>query len=117
MCSLRASAIADRVKKGSKSLLAGYALATGQLLELQHDLVGSERAYHGAMQMEPFDAQPGKQLALLLAREGRTIEANADEDKGLALFPPDQRPRRERYFEHVLLHSKSRTSTPPTARR
>jgi tetratricopeptide (TPR) repeat protein len=96
----------------SDSLMSGYMLVAGQLLELQHDLGGSEQAYNSAIKIEPYDPQPAYQLALLLAREGRTSEAKIAEGKAIALIPPGERPRRQGYFEQALNHPEVKTSAP-----
>jgi hypothetical protein len=44
-------------------------------------------------------------LALLLARQQRTPEAQQAFAQALPLFAPDERPAAQRYFEQTLAHA------------
>jgi tetratricopeptide (TPR) repeat protein len=86
----------------NKDLLQGYILATGGVLELQGNLTEAEEAYRGAIGMDPLDPVPQITLAMLLAREGHTLEARKAADIALAMFAPDERERRRTAFEQAL---------------
>ncbi|MDR3385469.1 MAG: tetratricopeptide repeat protein [Rudaea sp.] len=89
-------------RQNQPRLTQGFILATGELRELKHDAQGAEEAYRDAISMEPLDPQAQMNLALLLARQGRTLEARRQLELALSLLAPDQRDARRRVFEQIL---------------
>jgi protein O-mannosyl-transferase len=83
-------------------LRTAYAMASGQLLELTHDVASAETAYREAIAASPHEPYPQLQLAMLLARAGKIDEANRFEHAALALFAPNERAEHQREFEQAL---------------
>jgi tetratricopeptide (TPR) repeat protein len=93
----------DRVH--NKRLTQSYVLASGELHEMQGDTKSAEEAYRDAITLEPMDPDARMNLALLLARQQRTPEAQQAFAQALPLFAPDERPAAQRYFEQTLAHA------------
>jgi len=102
----RAAAALEHIKTGPKLpsdplFLQEFVVATGGLLELQHQPEAAESAYRDAMSMNPLNPQPSKNLALLLAREGKSSEARAIADSASSMLAADQREAWRRSFEQA----------------
>jgi len=113
----RATVALERAKQmiarqAPQSLVLGYIITTGQLREMKHDSRGAEEAYRDAITMGPLDPKAQMSLALLLARQGRMLEARKQAELALSLFAPDERDEEHRQFEYVLMSPASGLTTP-----
>jgi hypothetical protein len=97
-------------------LKRAFITATGQLDELQGDPQAAINAYQESIRMDPLDPLARMDLALLLARQGKTEDARSVMNAALPLFAPDLRAQRLKQFEAVLDSSPAATtpeSVPP----
>ena len=88
-----------------KHLVQGVVLAGGQLEELKGNYSGAEEAYRGAIGIDPLNPNAQMNLAMLFAKEGRTMEARNQGEAALPLFAPDKRESRRRIFEEAMARS------------
>jgi len=112
----RAATALDQAKRTvgrvyNKRLTQSYVLASGELHEMQGDAKSAEEAYRDAIALEPMDPNARMNLALLLAHQRRTPEAQLAFTRALPMFAPGERPAAQRYFERTLAHA---AAAPPT---
>ena len=78
-----------------------FVMATGELLELEHDPINAESAYREAMRIDPLDPRPQLDLAYLQLRQGDREQARRTAEAALPLFAPEERVSRRRAFEQA----------------
>lgn len=89
-----------------------FITAMGQLHELQGDAQAAIYAYQDAIRMDALQPLVRMDLALLLARQGKTEDARNVMEVALPLFAPDQRDQRRKEFEAALNALSASTPTP-----
>jgi tetratricopeptide (TPR) repeat protein len=98
-------------KSPNPRVLQAYIIATGQMHEMQGDAQEAADAYQGAIRLEPLDPKARMDMALLLVRNGDVNQGRVFMRKALALFPVDERSRRQKQFEDVVAASTARPAT------
>ncbi len=86
----------------SHTRLISYLLLNGNLHQLEHDEAGAEEAYRGAISIDPMRPDGYIDLALSLARQGKSEEAQKVFDKGMSLSAPDQIDTYREFFRKAL---------------
>ena len=95
-----------------------YLVASGNLHRLRGEWDAAEADYRSAIAAEPLDPNPYMNLAVLLARRGRTDDARRAADSAIALYPSDERQARRRQFERLLEPTpETGVSRPPASNR
>jgi hypothetical protein len=84
------------------TLVVEYVLENGALHQIEHDDDGAEAAYRDAISMDSKRPAGYMALAILLARHGKSQEANSMLNKALALYPPDVIELRRSQFRQAL---------------
>jgi len=91
---------------------ARYILALGYLREKTGDSAGAEEAYRDAASLVPIDPDSSMYLALLLARQGRTAEAQDALAKTLSLSAPSAQARVRLLFKNASAGTAARPAAP-----
>jgi hypothetical protein len=106
---------ADKAMLGTvppPTVIIDYVLINGNLHQLEHDDAGAEAAFRDAISLDPQRPDGHMCLAVLLERQGKQADANAELNKTLALTAPDAIASRRAQFREALA-AKTRFSPHP----
>ena len=90
-----------------------FAMSDGDIHDRQGDSARAEADYRRAIDLAPLDGEAHMRLALLLARRGQNEPAQAEAQRALALFDPDERDAQSALFRKALATPFPQAPAPP----